>query len=55
MVGNVKHSSRVLYKAGQNRWLGRRPIVRGVAKNPFDHPHGGGEGKKSQNMFPKTF
>lgn len=55
MVGNIKHSSRVLYKAGQNRWLGKRPIVRGVAKNPFDHPHGGGEGKKSQNMFPKTF
>lgn len=35
------------YKAGQNRWLGLRPIVRGVSKNPVDHPHGGGEGKSS--------
>jgi large subunit ribosomal protein L2 len=35
------------YKAGQNRWLGLRPVVRGVAKNPVDHPHGGGEGKSS--------
>ena len=36
-----------LGKAGQSRWLNRRPIVRGVAMNPIDHPHGGGEGKKS--------
>lgn len=36
-----------LKKAGQSRWLNRRPIVRGVAMNPVDHPHGGGEGKKS--------
>jgi large subunit ribosomal protein L2 len=36
-----------LGKAGRNRWLGRRPIVRGVAMNPVDHPHGGGEGKTS--------
>ncbi len=36
-----------LQKAGQSRWLGRRPIVRGVAMNPVDHPHGGGEGKTS--------
>lgn len=35
------------YKAGQSRWLNRRPTVRGVAMNPVDHPHGGGEGKKS--------
>ncbi|KAF8740818.1 hypothetical protein HU200_002376 [Digitaria exilis] len=34
-----------LRKAGQSRWLGRRPIVRGVAMNPVDHPHGGGEGR----------
>lgn len=36
-----------LKKAGQNRWLNKRPIIRGVAMNPIDHPHGGGEGKKS--------
>ena len=36
-----------LGKAGQSRWLNRRPTVRGVAMNPIDHPHGGGEGKKS--------
>ena len=34
-------------KAGQSRWLGKRPVVRGVAMNPVDHPHGGGEGKTS--------
>lgn len=38
---------RPLYKAGQSRWLGKRPSVRGVARNPVDHPHGGGEGKSS--------
>jgi large subunit ribosomal protein L2 len=36
-----------LYKAGVSRWLGKRPTVRGVAMNPVDHPHGGGEGKTS--------
>jgi large subunit ribosomal protein L2 len=42
------HKRRIkLYKAGQSRWLGFRPMVRGVAKNPVDHPHGGGEGKTS--------
>ena len=42
-----------LGKAGQNRWLNRRPTVRGVAMNPIDHPHGGGEGKKSgKNLTP---
>jgi ribosomal protein L2 len=35
---------RKLNKGGQSRWLGRRPIIRGVAMNPVDHPHGGGEG-----------
>ena len=40
-VSNSKHSLKKLYKAGQSRWLGRRPIVRGVAINPVDHPHGG--------------
>lgn len=44
-VGNLDHSNVVLGKAGRNRWLGRRPRVRGVAMNPCDHPHGGGEGK----------
>lgn len=55
VVSNITHQDKILYKAGQNRWLGKRPTVRGVAKNPVDHPHGGGEGKKSQNMFPRTF
>ena len=39
-------------KAGRNRWKGRRPLVRGVAKNPVDHPHGGGEGKTSGGRSP---
>lgn len=45
IVSNPNHSARKLRKAGQSRWLGRRPIVRGVAMNPVDHPHGGGEGR----------
>merc|ERR1712048_1161222 len=44
-VGNVDFCNTRLGKAGRNRWLGRRPHVRGVAKNPNDHPHGGGEGR----------
>ncbi|MFH1612998.1 MAG: 50S ribosomal protein L2 [bacterium] len=44
-VGNVDYESISLGKAGRNRWLGWRPTVRGVAMNPCDHPHGGGEGK----------
>ena len=47
-VANIEHESVVLGKAGRARWLGRRPIVRGVAMNPVDHPHGGGEGKAGQ-------
>nr|WVH38384.1 ribosomal protein L2 [Colpomenia sinuosa] len=47
IVGNTNSRFNKLYKAGQSRWLGRRPIVRGVAMNPVDHPHGGGEGKTS--------
>lgn len=43
-VSNLNHGARKLRKAGQSRWLGRRPIVRGVAMNPLDHPHGGGDG-----------
>ena len=44
-VSNVEHALIKLGKAGRNRWLGRRPQVRGSAMNPRDHPHGGGEGK----------
>ncbi|HPU84683.1 MAG TPA: 50S ribosomal protein L2 [Candidatus Latescibacteria bacterium] len=46
-VGHVDRDDRSLGKAGRNRWLGRRPSVRGVAMNPVDHPHGGGEGRTS--------
>jgi len=45
IVSNVEHDSHKLKKAGQTRWLGFRPVVRGVAMNPVDHPHGGGEGR----------
>ncbi len=44
-VGNADHANRKLGKAGRNRWLGRRPRVRGMAMNPVDHPNGGGQGK----------
>ncbi|RVW14015.1 60S ribosomal protein L2, mitochondrial [Vitis vinifera] len=44
-VSNPGHGAKKLRKAGQSRWLGRRPVVRGVAMNPVDHPHGGGEGE----------
>ena len=47
-LGNADHKSFVIGKAGRSRWLGRRPHVRGVAMNPVDHPHGGGEGKSGQ-------
>ncbi len=53
-VSNPDHVNRRLAKAGRNRWLGRRPIVRGVAKNPVDHPHGGGEGRSSGGRHPVT-
>nr|QJH91626.1 ribosomal protein L2 [Zamia integrifolia]QJH91785.1 ribosomal protein L2 [Ceratozamia hildae] len=45
IVPNPNHGARKLGRAGQSRWLGRRPIARGVAMNPVDHPHGGGEGR----------
>lgn len=45
IVGNGDHSNQSLGKAGRNRWLGRRPRVRGMAMNPVDHPNGGGQGK----------
>ncbi len=47
-VGNLDHENISVGKAGRSRWLGRRPTVRGVAMNPVDHPHGGGEGKSGQ-------
>ncbi|MCR4667585.1 MAG: 50S ribosomal protein L2 [Desulfovibrio sp.] len=51
-VGNVQHETVSLGKAGRNRWLGRRPQVRGVAMNPIDHPLGGGEGRSSGGRHP---
>merc|ERR1739845_179154 len=53
-VGNVAHKFLSIGKAGRNRWLGKRPKVRGVAKNPVDHPHGGGEGRTGVGRTPKT-
>ncbi len=44
-IGNVEHSNLSVGKAGRTRWMGRRPVVRGVVMNPCDHPHGGGEGR----------
>jgi len=51
-VSNSEHSLRSIGKAGAKRWLGIRPTVRGVAMNPVDHPHGGGEGKTSGGRHP---
>jgi large subunit ribosomal protein L2 len=51
-VGNGEHSLRQIGKAGANRWRGIRPTVRGVAMNPVDHPHGGGEGKTAAGRDP---
>jgi large subunit ribosomal protein L2 len=53
-VGNLDHENISLGKAGRGRWLGKRPRVRGVAMNPVDHPHGGGEGKSSGGRHPVT-
>ena len=53
-VGNLDHENISIGKAGRNRWLGKRPSVRGVAMNPVDHPHGGGEGKTSGGRHPVT-
>ena len=53
-VGNIDHENISIGKAGRNRWLGKRPHVRGVAMNPVDHPHGGGEGKSSGGRHPVT-
>lgn len=51
-VSNPDHSNENKGKAGRNRWLGKRPTVRGVVMNPVDHPHGGGEGKTSGGRHP---
>ena len=51
-VGNLDHENVSIGKAGRTRWLGKRPTVRGVAMNPIDHPHGGGEGKTSGGRHP---
>ncbi len=53
-VGNTEHNLRSLGKAGAQRWRGVRPTVRGVAMNPVDHPHGGGEGRTSGGRHPVT-
>ena len=52
VVGNKSHENIKIGKAGRSRWLGRRPKVRGVAMNPVDHPHGGGEGRTSGGRHP---
>jgi len=51
-VGNVDHGNISIGKAGRNRWLGRRPHVRGIAMNPVDHPLGGGEGSSAGGRHP---
>ncbi len=53
-VSNADHFNVAIGKAGRKRWLGIRPTVRGVAMNPVDHPHGGGEGKTSGGRHPVT-
>ncbi len=54
-VGNLDHQNVTIGKAGRNRWLGKRPTVRGSAMSPRDHPHGGGEGRSGIGMpSPKT-
>ncbi|MGF1592795.1 MAG: 50S ribosomal protein L2 [Kiloniellaceae bacterium] len=53
-VSNPDQANQKLGKAGRNRWLGKRPAVRGVAMNPVDHPHGGGEGRTSGGRHPVT-
>ena len=53
-VSNPDHMNVSIGKAGRNRWLGKRPVVRGVAMNPIDHPHGGGEGRTSGGRHPVT-
>jgi large subunit ribosomal protein L2 len=54
IVSNIDHKNICIAKAGRNRWKGWRPHVRGVAMNPIDHPHGGGEGRTSGGRHPVT-
>jgi len=53
-VGNVDHENETVGKAGKSRWRGKRPAVRGMSMNPFDHPHGGGEGRSGAGGHPQT-
>jgi large subunit ribosomal protein L2 len=53
-VGNIENNLIVIGKAGRNRWLGKRPKVRGSAMNPVAHPMGGGEGRRSGGRHPKS-
>ncbi len=53
-VGNVEHENQNIGKAGKSRWRGWRPAVRGMTMNPFDHPHGGGEGRSGAGGNPQT-
>lgn len=53
-ISNIEHKLRNIRKAGRSRLMGIRPTVRGVAQNPSSHPHGGGEGRSSEGMHPKT-
>src|SRR5918998_2717740 len=53
-VGNLDHENISSGKAGRTRWRGKRPVVRGSAMNPVDHPHGGGEGKSKGGRHPVT-
>jgi len=53
-ISNIYTKDIIIGKAGKNRGLGFKPKVRGVAKNPCDHPHGGGNGKKAKPMIPKN-
>jgi large subunit ribosomal protein L2 len=53
-VSNPDHMNTQIGKAGRSRWLGQRPVVRGVVMNPVDHPHGGGEGRTSGGRHPVT-
>ncbi|NLP43902.1 MAG: 50S ribosomal protein L2 [Peptococcaceae bacterium] len=53
-VGNLDHENVTIGKAGRNRWLGKRPTVRGSVMNPVDHPHGGGEGRSPIGRNPVT-
>ncbi len=53
-VSNSDHMNTSISKAGRSRWLGKKPVVRGVVMNPIDHPHGGGEGRTSGGRHPVT-